>query len=128
MASILNVSATKYNQVYEFTLDSTVYTIHVYWNYRSGWYLSLYDNDDFDETTSASDDALILGGRKIVRNQNMFVRCTDSRLPAGQLWCYDSEFTDDDETVDLDNFGSDERFRLLYLTEDDVEDFIEEYS
>lgn len=122
MAYTLNVSADKYNQLYEFSLDSVVYTVHVYWNHRSGWYLSLYDNDDFDNTTYDSDDALIVGGIKIVRNRNLLDRCTDSRLPAGELWCYDSSDTTDDATVGLDNFGSDERFRLVYFTEDDIND------
>lgn len=122
MAYLLGISASKYNQLYEFTLDSTVYTFHVYWNYRSGWYLSLYDNDEFDETVANSDSALIVGGRKIVRNQNIFERCTDTRLPKGQLWCYDSQSRNDDETIGLDNFGIDERFRIIYITEDDLLD------
>lgn len=120
MSYTLTVNATDYNQLYEWTLESVVYTFHIYWNSRSGWYLSVYNTDTFDESVSESDNALILGGIRLTRNTNLFKRSTSDDLPVGQLWCIDFDDNDNGDTPDLTNFGTSEKFRLVYFTSDEI--------
>ncbi len=81
MASSLNIDTTDYNKVSTLTLEGVEYKFHLYWNSRSGWYFSLYNSDDYGDSLSESDDAMIIGGRKIIPYQNLFETVNSDDLP-----------------------------------------------
>lgn len=122
MASILNIDGTNYNQYFTQTLDSEEYILHVYYNRRSGWYISFYDSDLFDEEETDNSDALIYGGRKLMPNQDVLGRVVDEdNLPQGALYCVDTDIRDtsEQETVTKGTFGSGNRYNLVYFTEEE---------
>ena len=119
MAKQLNVNGDNYDQFFTQILDNVEYTLHVYYNSRSGWYISFYESALFVEDAVDNTEALIYGGRKLMPNQDVFGRIYDDRLPTGFLYCVDSTLSDITEQVQLtvDNFGKGKRYNLVYFAE-----------
>ncbi len=125
MAVILNLDTTILNQYSTVILEGSEYAIHLYWNDRSGWYLSFYDTDLFDKNKRDNSSALLLGGKKLMPRQNLLNKLPPSltdKLPKGGLFCIDTTPTQipSPYTVTRDNFGKGKKFQLFYYTETEV--------
>jgi hypothetical protein len=126
MAKILNINGTNYNQYFTQILDNQEYVVHIYYNTRSGWYISFYDPDIYESSSVDNTEALIYGGRKLVPNQEILLRVIDDRLPQGSLFCYDTNLreTSKQSSIVLDNFGSNKRYQVIYFTEEEVAELL----
>lgn len=125
MPNVLNIDGEDYNQFFSQIIDSVEYILHVYYNSRSGWYISFYDADLYDETATDNSEALIYGGRKLMPNQNVLKRVYDERLPSGALSCLDLEYTEIKDLPEVKDgtFGEGYRYRLVYFTEEEVAEY-----
>lgn len=117
MAKELNIDGSNYDQTFSQIIDNILYIFHIYYNKRSGWYLSVYDSDLYNEDSDDNTEALIYGGRKLMPNQSLFKMVSDDRLPTGALFCVDTDLKDitDKGQVVIDNFGIGKRYRLVYF-------------
>ncbi len=135
MATKLKIDPTNYNKFFYETLEGVEYVIHLYWNNsmsrrsfsKSGWYLSLYNSELFDESSLVDEQeiALIYGGIKLMPNSNVLGEAVMNTLPKGLLLCADTKpelGIRDDYYVGLDNFGTGKRFELYYYTEREVQE------
>lgn len=122
MSVTLNINGTNYNQYFTQIIDSVEYVLHVHYNARSGWYISFYDSEIYDEEAVDNTAALIYGGRKLMPFQDVLSRISDERLPQGVLLCADTELAATAELlpVGLNNFGTGQRYNLVYYTEQEV--------
>lgn len=125
MSIRINVDTTKLNKKFKLILESVEYQMHCYWNDRQGWYLSVYDTDTYDEDLEDNQDALIVGGLKLLPQRNMFKYVSDERLELeGAVFCADfdptSTIAGGETYVTLDNFGKGKRFRLVYFSKEEI--------
>ncbi len=123
MAYFLNISGDNPNLYSKIIIDSVEYIVHTLWNTRSGWYISFYDPLTFDITREDNSDALLLGGRKLMYNGEVFLGKGLNGLPTGELVCADTQpevSGDQGKIVTRDNFGSDKRFKLIYFTDSEL--------
>lgn len=127
MAKYLNIDTD--NQTDQFTkviIESVVYMVRLRFNYRSGWQMSFYDYDLFDENADDNEDALLYGESKLMPSQNFFKYTNGSEsLPTGYLFLYDTNQPDaqEYEYPTRYNLGSGKRFRLVYFTKEQFETF-----
>lgn len=133
----IEFDSTNYNQVFPVILDSVEYVFHLHWNNallkrgfsRSGWYLSIYDPllfkmNEFLSNGEAQYEAILQGSVKLMPNQQLLNTAYSDKLPTGVLFCGDVESekgrSDEVYKIGLDNFGDDKRFRLYYMTREEV--------
>jgi hypothetical protein len=98
------------NQTKKFNIESKVYNIHCYYNYRSGWYLGLY---------SDVKEAIKLGVRMMPGG--LFFDDTD--LFSGVFICVDTDVDSENEVITRDNFGQGKRYQIWYFTETDIKNY-----
>ena len=122
MSKQLNIDGDNYDQFFSQIIDNVEYILHVYYNHRSGWYVSFYDATLYKESAVENSEALIYGGRKLMPNQQVLLRISDDRLPKGLLYCVDTEVspTEDQVQLTIDNFGVGRRYNLIYFTEGEL--------
>lgn len=130
MAVRLDTDGAKYDQYFPIILESVEYIFHIYWNDTlrlrgfsdSGWYLSVYEAIGYHEGKD-NQEVLIFGGRKLMPQQDVLGRSTDSRLPRGKLYCLDTNPAlgeVNNYTVGRDTFGKGKRFQLYYYTQEEI--------
>lgn len=113
---LINIQKDVPDLVQSQVLDGTVFTLHVTWNMRGGWYLALHD----------ANDEVIFHARRIVLGFDLLT-CVrhDPRCPLGQLVALDmTEREIEPGYADL-VAGPDEtdlqgRVALLYITQAEV--------
>lgn len=121
MTVALNIDGDNPNQIIEFQIESVTYFFHVYWNTRSGWYVSIYDSDNNPATNE--EVTPILAGLKCMPNGLLTWRYTrETGLFSGDLLVLDM-IGDGEDQVLRDNFGEDRQYVLTYFTEQELEDF-----
>ncbi len=131
MSTILNIDGEDYNQYFSQTLDSTEYIFHIYYNPRNeGWYLEIYDADEYDSTSSDNTDAILLASRRLMPLGNVLKETYVDDLPSGALVCVSTDGTafDELEPVTDGNFGYGNDYNLLYFTEDEVTEITEYFE
>jgi len=122
MAVTLSIDGSDYNQTQEYTLDSDSFYINTRYNPRSGWTVSIYDSDN--DPTTVDDATPLLAGLRCMAGGLLTWRYKSKRadgLFTGDLYVANNTFTTN--TLGKDNFGLDEDYELMYLTEDDLEDY-----
>ena len=96
MAVFLNIDSNILNQTQSFLLEGLNYNISTEWNYRSGWYISIFTDEG----------VLILGGLKVMPDGNLTWRYTrKDGLFSGDIWVDNTEITSELDPVGRDNFG-----------------------
>ncbi len=130
MAKFLNLDTDDTPDQYtKIIFDSVVYMLRIRYNDRSGWQLSLYDYDLFDETATDNTEAKIFGETKVMPNQNVFKYANGyDGLPTGYLILSDTDYPDlyNYEYPTRYNLGSGKRFKFVYFTADEYEELISE--
>jgi len=113
MASILNTNNALNNQIQDFQIEGITYRINTYWNVRSGWYVSIFDQDGID----------ILTGLLCVPDYNLTWRYSRAGgLFPGDLWVIDNEPTKGEPVINQGDFGDGKRFQLIYFTQTEMND------
>lgn len=116
MAVTLNVDSAELNQIQEYQLEGVTYKIQSRWNDRSGWEISIFDEDSVAILTSLTAKP----------NQNLTWRYSrEGGLFTGDIWVLDNFLGgDESEEIDENNFGQGRRFILMYLTKTEMEDLL----
>ncbi|BAV80947.1 hypothetical protein [Vibrio phage RYC] len=124
MAQYLKIDLVeKYNNSYSVILEEVEYRIEIKYNRRNdGWYLSFYDPQTYDLDADDNSDSMILGGKKLMPNQNILWRSNDDRLPTGVLAPMDTTRSENPAPVSLDNLGTSKQYELIYFTRQQVID------
>jgi len=113
MAVILNIDTTSQsNQNQRFIIDNRVLYINTRWNRRSGWFISIYDQDNVP----------LVQGIKIMPNRvDLLARYRYMEILPGWLINADTNPKKvDDEGITFTNFGQGKRWQLVYLSLDDI--------
>lgn len=104
----LNTSSS-YNINSKVNLDGVAYTMHVYWNYRAGWFIDMLD---------AAYNPLILG-KQIMPNTSIL---KGTGILTGALVCMDTEASAEEELT-ASNFGTRKRFQLVYVSTEEAQSY-----
>ena len=110
MSVILNINNSIANQEQTFQIEGIVFIINTYWNVRSGWYVSI----------SKEDETPLITGLKVMPDANITWRYSRvDGLFTGDLWVIDTEAQNKDKTITRESFGQNQRFQLIYISEDE---------
>ena len=88
-----------------------VFTLHIAWNSRAlCWYLDIFD----EENTNC-----IQAGIRLSPNYGLLISYkNNTKLPSGELFVFDNLGLG--YGLDYDNIGIDNRFELIYITEEEL--------
>jgi hypothetical protein len=113
MASSLNIpTSAGYAISQTMNVEGSVYFFYFYYNYRSGWYVNLYDSQENPLAT----------GIKVMKAASLF-KYTD--IFSGSFIVMDTDPVEGDDEVGRDSFGEDRRFQVWYFTEKELQELIE---
>jgi hypothetical protein len=107
---VFNASSSRWSEIVE--LDGRTYTLHVHWNEReSAWYMDVHD----------AEDVVLVAGIKLVASFPLLSSYHAREwCPAGEIMIVDVEGNFDTAHTDFDGLGV--RYRVMYLTADEVAD------
>lgn len=109
MAVTLNVNTdSKINQTLVYPLEGSKWYLNIYYNYRSGWYVSISD----------SDDNLIRSGIKLMPSASVF---KGMGIFEGAILCADTDPVYREDGLTRDNFGDNKRYKLVYYSSEELE-------
>lgn len=108
MSVQFNVDGSNYNQDQRYQIEGEVYIFNTRWNYRSGWILSIYDNERNP----------LRVGMKMMPNQPLSLD-----FLTGLVVCADTDPIEGSEVIEVDTFGFDRRYQLIYFSQDELQTF-----
>ena len=81
---------------------------------------TLVESDD--EDLSVEGYKYILAGLKIMPNAPLTYRYSrkGNNLFTGDIWCFDTDDSQEGDYLSLENFGYNRRFNLVYMTKDEM--------
>lgn len=121
------------NVIKDFQIEGFNYYLRVYWNGNAcvntngSWYLDILRNptlvESDDEDLSVEGYKYILAGLKIMPNAPLTYRYSrkGNNLFTGDIWCFDTDDSQEGDYLSLENFGYNRRFNLVYMTKDEME-------
>lgn len=131
MSINIAVDGDIYNQYFPLILEGKEYIFKIHFNdtlvrrdfiNNSGWYISIYDAELYDESLDTNLPALLVASKKIMPNVDLFGRTYTDTFLKGMLMCLDTETEkglSEDYAVGKDTFGIGKRFQLFYFTEEE---------
>ena len=116
MASKLNIPTnTGYFITQRYNIEGGVYLMKFYYNYRSGWFVGLYDNNN----TPISLGIKIRKGGDLFKYIDLF---------SGNFIVLDTNPVEGSGEVTRDNFGVGKRFQVFYFASGELAKAYEEIS
>lgn len=97
-----------YSQSQSFNIEGVLYRMTTYYNFRKGWYVGLYNNED---------DTPIRIGVNVMPVAPIF---NDVEAIEGEIWCMPNEDFVDIKPITQDNFGQGKLYNLVYLSKEEL--------
>ena len=123
------------NTIKDFQIEGFNYYFRVYWNGNEGvntegsWYVDILRNPTLEEQDegglSTEGYKYILAGLKVMPNAPLPTyrySHENNNLFDGEVWCFDTDNTQEGDYPSLTNFGTNKRFTLVYMTKDEMEE------